>query len=319
MTKEEQARELLRKYIDKEANPAEIAQVEHWYATSSREELPPLEKERKQAISENMLWKLRGALEKEAVKTLRFPAWYQMRKVAATVLLISTAGLAGWLLNKKQVVNEQLLSLSTRAGEKKKIVFAEGSEIVLGPSSRLLYPAKFKSKDRTVSLAEGEAFFNITHEEERPFLVKTREDLYTKVLGTSFRVKSYDKSRHISVAVLTGKVAVGNSHQVFGTLIKGQQIAYDRIDQRAEISYTPVKMYVNLRFEDLSLQEVVRKLEYAYSIRISLNSPSIKNLKCNATFNTKQKPEEILDIICSLHHLRFRALEDHKTFNIYRK
>lgn len=319
MTKEEQARELLRKYIDKEASPAEIAQVERWYVTSSRDALPPLEKERKQAIAENMLRKLRGEMEKEELKTLRFPAWYQMRKVAAAVLLISSAGLAGWLLNKKQVVNEQLLSLTTRAGEKKKIVFSEGSEIILGPSSRLLYPAKFKSRDRTVSLSEGEAFFNITHEEDRPFMVKTREDLYTKVLGTSFSIKSYHKSRRISVAVVSGKVAVGNSNQVFGTLIKGQQIAYDKIDQRAEISYTPVKTYVNLRFDHTTLQEVARQLEYAYSIRISLNSPSIKKLKCNATFNTKQSPEEILDIICSLHHLRLGIAEDHKTFNVYRK
>ncbi|WP_342332287.1 FecR family protein [Pedobacter sp. FW305-3-2-15-E-R2A2] len=319
MTKEEQARELLRKYIDKEASPAEIAQVESWY-TSTQDGLPPLEKERKQAIAENVLRKLRQEMEKEEIKTFRFSAWYQMRKVAAAVLLISAAGLAGWLFSKKQVVDEQqLLSLTTRAGEKKKIVFSEGSEIILGPSSRLLYPAKFKSRDRTVSLSEGEAFFNIAHEEGRPFMVKTREDLYTKVLGTSFRIKSYHKSRHISVAVMTGKVAVGNSNQVFGTLIKGQQIAYDKIDQRAEISYTPVKTYVNLRFEHTELQEVARQLEYAYSIHISVNGASVKKLKCNATFNTKQSPEEILDIICSLHHLRFRASEDHKTFNVYRK
>ena len=318
MTKEEQARELLRKYIDKEASPAEIAQVERWY-TSAQDELPPLEKERKQAIAESVLWRLRQEMEKEEIKTLRFPVWSQMRKVAASLLLISAAGLGGWLLSKKPIVDEQLLSLTTSAGEKKKIVFAEGSEIILGPSSRLLYPAKFKSRDRTVSLSEGEAFFNIAHEEDRPFMVKTREDLYTKVLGTSFRIKSYHKSRHISVAVMTGKVAVGNSNQVFGTLIKGQQIAYDKIDQRAEISYTPVKTYVNLRFEHTDLEEVARQLEYAYSIRISVNNPSVKKLKCNATFNTKQSPEEILDIICSLHHLRFRASEDHKTFNVYRK
>ncbi|RQO74025.1 hypothetical protein DBR43_01050 [Pedobacter sp. KBW06] len=318
MTKEEQARELLRKYIEKEASPAEIAQVERWY-TSSGDAFPSLEKEKKQAIAENVLGKLRQEMEKEEIKTSRFPAWYQIRKVAAAVLLISAAGLGGWLFSKKQVVDEQLLSLTTRAGEKKKIVFAEGSEIILGPSSRLLYPAKFKSGNRTVSLSEGEAFFNIAHEEDRPFMVKTREDLYTKVLGTSFRIKSYLKSRHISVAVVTGKVAVGNSSQVFGTLIKGQQIAYDKIDQRAEISYTPVKTYVNLRFDNTALQEVARQLEYAYSIRIALNSPSIKKLKCNATFNTKQSPEEILDIICSLHHLRLRTSEDHKTFNVYRK
>ncbi|AOM79147.1 FecR family protein [Pedobacter steynii] len=319
MTKEEQAQELLKKYINKEASPAEIAQVESWYASSAGENLP-LPKEKKQEIAERVLHKLRQEMGKvEEQENLRFPFWYQTGKVAAAILLVSALGLGIWLMNRKPVVPEKLLSLSTTAKERKKIVFAEGSEIVLGPSSRLRYPARFKSLERTVSLTEGEAFFNIAHEEKRPFMVKTAEDLYTKVLGTSFRIKSYRKSNHISVAVLTGKVAVGNSRQLFGTLIKGQEISYNKVGQRAEISYTPVKTYINLKFENASLQEVARKLEYAYSIRISLNSPAISRLKCNATFNTKQNPEEILDIICSLHHLQFRKSDDHKTFNVYRK
>ncbi|SHG40234.1 FecR family protein [Pedobacter caeni] len=319
MTKEEQAQELLKKYIDKKASPAEIAQVERWYASSGIE-IPPIEKERKEEIRAVVLQKLRQKMESEPeVKRFRLPGFYQLGKVAAVLLLVSGAGIAGWWLNNRPVDQEKLLSLTTSSREKKKIVFADGSVVVLGPSARLLYPEKFKSRDRTISLTEGEAFFEISPDVNRPFMVKTSHDLYTKVLGTSFRIKAYGKSRLISVAVSTGKVAVGNAHQVFGTLGKGQQIAYDKIDERAEISYTPVKTFVNLRFENTSLQEVARQLEQAYGIRISINNPTLKTLKCSATFNTKQNPEEVLDIICSLHHLRFRISDDHKTFNVYRR
>lgn len=317
MTKEDQAQALLKKYLNKQASPAEIQQVESWYA-SFENQTSDLDEGRKKEIGEEILLNLRTVLgNSEALKLKRIGFVKRMTKIAAAIVLISGLALSFWSPSKQQQVRESLLMVSTASGQKKKMVLPDGSEIVLGPSAKLLYPAKFNTKSRTVILKEGEAFFDIAHEEHRPFIVKTNNDIYTKVLGTSFRIKT--NSRNTAVAVMTGKVAVGNARQVFGTLIKGQQIDYDQVSQRAEISYTQVKTYVNINFESTPLQEVLKKLEYAYSIRIELDDASLKNLKCTASFNTKQSPEEILEVICSLHHLKLRKSEDHQTFNVYRK
>jgi ferric-dicitrate binding protein FerR (iron transport regulator) len=119
--------------------------------------------------------------------------------------------------------------------------------------------------------------------------------------------------------VATGKVAVGNTKQVFGTLVKGQQITYDKKQERALIDYTPAQVYVNLVFEKESLQQVCSKLEYAYGIKINLKDQALGRLKCTATFNTRQAPEEIMDLLCSLHRMKFNQSDDHKTFNVYKK
>lgn len=319
MTKEEQAQLLLKKYLNGEANPAEMDQVEKWY-TSYEQRPTALNEQRKTQIGEEVFAGLKMEMDKsvETARIIRFRKVFQLAKIAAAVVLISGLGMAFWLTSNQTIVREQLVSISTTKLEKKKIVLADGSEILLSPSARLLYPAKFKANYRTIELAEGEAFFKIAHDERRPFTVKTAEGIYTRVLGTSFKISAYKSGKSIQIAVATGKVAVGNSNQVFGTLVKGQQVVYDKKAQRATISYTPAPTYVNLVFERASLEEVIRKLAYSYDIKINL-APALEKLKCSATFNTKQTPEEILDLLCSLHHLKFNKSDDQRTFNVYKK
>jgi transmembrane sensor len=319
MTKEEKAQLLLKKYLNEEASPAEMKQVDNWY-TSYEQRTAALNEQRKAQIAEEVFAGLKLEMDQtiRPARVINFRKVFRAAKIAAAVVLIAGLGLTLWMATKQHQAAEQLLSISTTKNERKKIVLSDGSEIRLNPSARLLYPAKFKANDRTIELTEGEAFFNIAHDERRPFTVKTAEGIYTKVLGTSFKIISYRASKNIQIIVATGKVAVGNSVQVFGTLVKGQQVIYDKKEARATISHTPAPAYVNLVFERAALKEVMEKLEYAYDIQIHL-APALNKLKCSATFNTKQTPEEILDLLCSLHHLKFKKTDDQKTFNVYKK
>lgn len=318
MTKEEQAQLLLNKYLNGEASPEEAEQLEKWY--QSYEAQQPLAKGRKSEIAATILLNLQEEMKRsEKAKIYQLSGLYQLARIAAAVLLVLSIGIGYWSYQKAKPVKERLITLNTSATEKKIVVFNDGSKVIMAPLAQLRYPLKFNTSDRTIALIEGEAFFDIAHEEKRPFTVKTSNDLYTKVLGTSFTIKSYQKQSNISIQVATGKVAVGNTHQVFGTLVKGQEISYDKVNQSAEIKQTPLKLLVDLKFDGITLEELLHKLDYAYNIQISLASPELGKLKCTGIFNTKQSPEEILEIICSLHQLKFSASENHKTFNVYRK
>lgn len=318
MTKEEQAQSLLSKYLNGEASPEEAAQVEQWY--HSYETQSPIAKGRKSEIAAAVLLNLQEEMQQKATgKTYALTSLSQLGKIAAAVFVVMATGLGYWSFQKKTVVEERFFTLNTSATEKKIVVFSDGSKVIMAPLAQLVYPQKFNKQDRTIALTEGEAFFNIAHEENRTFIVKTSNQLYTKVLGTSFRIKSFKNQSRISIQVATGKVAVGNTHQVFGTLVKGQEISYDKVNQSAEIKQTAIPLPVELKFEGIALEDLIAKLEYAYNIHITLASPTLEKLKCTGIFNTKQSPEEILEIICSLHQLKFSVTENHKTFNVYRK
>ena len=81
----------------------------------------------------------------------------------------------------------------------------DGSTVILEPGGEVRYNEKFLNT-REVYLS-GDAFFEVTKDASRPFLVYANE-ITTKVLGTSFRIKAKQGEKEIVVAVKTGKVSV---------------------------------------------------------------------------------------------------------------
>lgn len=312
---EEQAKELLQKYLNKQASPQEQKKVEEWYATLNQENIE-LAADRKAAIGEQMFVHLQTAIRQKPKHGKVFKLQSFIR-IAAAVLIIITLGISIWKLNTPMKLENQV-TVVTGSTERKHITLPDGSVVLLGPSAKLCYPKAFASNNRQISLKEGEAFFDIAHQEKRPFTVHTNSGIDIKVLGTSFKVKSYKASKQLEVAVVTGKVAVSNKQGKLGTLVKDEILTYDKSVGRAAIGKIKALAFIEFTFDGATLEQVISKLQYAYSIKILLNDGTLAKLKTTASFSSKQSPEEILDIICSLHHLKFNASKNHKTFNIYR-
>lgn len=313
------AEDLLKKYLDAKATPKEIEQVENWY-NSYEEKNKILSQNQKAVIERRMRIALQQHMQQKPETKTAFIRSNTFLQIAASLLLVCSIGLAWWktVPHPQQKTQLILRIASTKVNEKKTITLADGSEITLSPSSRLSYPAKFAASFREIALEEGEAFFKIAHDGKRPFKVQLPGKLYTKVLGTSFTIRAFKASNALNVSVSTGKVAVGNKSQVFGTLIKGQQITYDKNKETAIISQTPVPD-TRIVFEGINLRQALQKLEYIYSIKIELAPTSLGNLGCTATFHSKQKPEEILNIICSLYNLKYDSNPDHQSFKIHKQ
>ncbi|ARS38625.1 hypothetical protein CA265_02580 [Sphingobacteriaceae bacterium GW460-11-11-14-LB5] len=311
---EEQAKELLQKYLDKQANPKEQKIVEAWYDTLSQENIE-LNAERKTAIGEQMFVHLKAAMYKKTGKVFKLSPFI---RIAAAVLVLITLGVTIWKLSAPVKFIEDQLTVITGAAERKRITLSDGSVVLLGSSAKLSYPKVFASNSRQIELKEGEAFFDIVHQAKRPFTVHTASGINIKVLGTSFKVKSYQASKQIEVAVVTGKVAVSNKKGNLATLIKDECLTYDKNAGSAAISKIKAAAFVELAFDGATLEQVISKLQYVFSIKILLGDAALGKLKSTAVFTSRQSLEEILDIICSLHHLKFNASKNHKTFNIYR-
>lgn len=98
------------------------------------------------------------------------------------------------------------------------ITLSDGSKITLQPNSTLHYPVTFSAGKRDVYL-EGEAYFEITKNPQKPFLVYYH-NIITKVLGTSFTINTNSKTGNVEVVVKTGRVQVSENEQ----LVKGDKI-----------------------------------------------------------------------------------------------
>eukprot|EP01133_Synstelium_polycarpum_P002972 gene2972-3418_t len=198
-------------------------------------------------------------------------------KIAAAILLVVGAGYLyrTEVLNMVSPVHErQLLSA---AGERRQLLLPDGTRVWLGPGSRLDYPNRFNGEKRMVKL-EGEAFFDVVHDSNQPFIIQT-DEVSTTVLGTSFNVRAYKGKENVEVTLVTGKVAVALKNKgktLQNTIENNQQIIVNKADfSLVKRNYPNASSYLNKRigvfdYNGESLEFVVNDLKAQYGVEINI-------------------------------------------------
>ena len=240
-------------------------------------------------------------------RSIRLPVL--MRYAASLLILI---GLTWLVVNKFKSGQESIAWNKVTTGyERKKIVLSDGTGIWLGPQTSLVYPAKFQPKSRTVKL-NGEAFFEVTKDPERPFKIQSGE-LTTTVLGTSFNIDAYAGEKSASVTVLTGKVSVASttasSNEV--KLLPFQRALLNADSRKIVMQEFPEANELlslregNIRYEGASLADIVRDLE-----KITPYQINVKGDLSGCVFYGEKKagdsPVAFLENVCLVNNLTLK-------------
>jgi hypothetical protein len=207
---------------------------------------------------------------------------------------------------------EGLLEQINNSNKPQIVTLSDGSSVLLQPKSKLSYPKIFKGNERNVYLS-GEAFFEISKNPKKPFFVHANE-IVTKVVGTSFRIKAYANQADVEVLVRTGKVkvnaekAIRNSSQKEIVLLPNQALRFVRKNQTFdkitdittdESISSSVKSIEQLSFEftDIPVAQIFKTIEQAYSVEIDFPKQELE--KCHLTTSLSDQPlPEKLKIIC---------------------
>jgi transmembrane sensor len=169
---------------------------------------------------QEQLDKLKAAIASEQLKKQAIPLinvrrlWLPRIAVAATLLVLViayglykyNAPVSGAVMYSRVTNTNYHLVAQTTFGNRKSVVLPDGTTVTLNGSSSLKIANDYNSNDRHVLLT-GEAFFEVTKDKTRPFVVLTNKTA-TTALGTSFKVSSYATSKTASVMLATGKVKV---------------------------------------------------------------------------------------------------------------
>ncbi len=200
---------------------------------------------------------------------------------ASVIILIGVVGFLVFEIHYSKVVS---VNNSLKA---KMVTLPDGSEVYLNANSEIRYPKKFKNSKRTVKI-KGEAFFNITKDKKRPFVVQAN-NAFIKVLGTSYNVNINDQ--FVEVIVKTGKVEVYSKQSSLPhiILLPGERSVF--------LSNNEIKKYTNsnknylgwlnkkLVFKELPLSIVINDIMNTYHCNIELADSAIANLKITSTFD----------------------------------
>lgn len=254
----------------------------------------------------------KGNVKEAIVKTMpmaRKNTWWKPLSVAAAILLLAAAV---FVFNQNSVAVE-MLAMETLDGEMKEVALADGSKVWLNENSTLIYPDAMNGEERRVKL-KGEAFFDITKNPSKPFIIDTR-DAEVKVLGTSFEVRAIDDETKTEVVVKTGKVSLGKKNELKPLILtKNQKGVYN--NQTKSYVRSDVKnlnsiswQSKTLDFNDVTLEKVLVDIENHFDIIVTLENQDLLDCKYASIFIDKDQ-DHILKTISSLFKMTFEKTNE---------
>ena len=192
------------------------------------------------------------------------------------------------------------MSYSTAVGERDSVRLADGSTVILGPSSQLDVVAGFGGAAREVAL-RGEGYFVVIHDAARPFTVHSGGATIVDV-GTSFVVRDGEGSTvHVAVTAGSVRVSLRSASDSGVVLAAGDAVTLssDAVGQVAHGTMTGDDTAFArgaLVFRDAPMSQVSAELRRWYGIELRLTDSAVARRRLTATF-AGESPEEAMAII----------------------
>ncbi|MGM0407727.1 MAG: FecR family protein, partial [Bacteroidota bacterium] len=192
------------------------------------------------------------------------------------------------------------------------IILPDGTSVFLNADSELKYPDQFSDNKRIVKL-DGEAFFDVTRNEEMPFIIETKK-AEIRVLGTSFNVNTKFTDKDVEVYVESGLVEL--------TMKKGSQkkllvdpgnvgiISKNEISKEKNTNQNVLAWKTkNIVFKEDKLETVLNTLNNIYHVDIQYTNNEILNYRLTTTFKN-QNIESVMEVICATFNLKVDYHDD---------
>lgn len=278
------------------ANKAEFHRIETIWDESIKLEISKNGSQEVDAAWKKVVAKIQsdGLKSKKVVRWKFFDSFSQsiLYKVAAAVLF----GFSIYFLTQLFENNEITLQVSEQQLQQ----LPDSSIITLRPDAKLVYAEAFDGKTREVKL-NGSAFFEITKNPERPFIIDL-DEVKVVVLGTSFYIDAMENTDEIEVGVESGLVAVINTAKNDTVrLAREDKVIFQRstgqfkVVERVDINSIFWKTNT-LIFKNENLSEVINTLEEKYKVSIGVTDEAILNCRVSGRF----KDETVANILAKL-------------------
>ncbi len=311
--------EILHKYQQGYATKEEIQFLLSYYNLFDNEPdvLTLLGEKQKEVLKSDMqaaIW-LNIKSYKHKTKKTRFSNRGMLKIAAAILLPIAIASIV-LLLKRQSAVhtNSNLQSSNILQFNKHKehqmLHLPDGSTVILSAGSKLNYPSSFDNRIKREVYLEGQAYFDISHDAARPFIVHTGK-IETTVLGTAFDIKAWPINEDVIVTVTRGKVRVGDQHKILGIITPNQQITFNKKEAKAIQKTIDIRPHLawkeqDLFFDDVTVAEATNLLEDRFNVRIYFNDESISSKRFTTTFMKDESLEQVLNSICEFNNASYK-------------
>lgn len=321
---------LIYKKLKKEISPSEQADLDKWVGTASenalleeqltdnwqlsKTALPPISIDAKKdfqgfkkRMQQHRATKTDISQKKEAV--IR-PMNSSRRWLAIAAAIAIPVMAALWVFMPSPAATMTIAQTTT--GATKVIQLKDGSTVTLNENTTFTYPETFASTDRQV-LLNGEAFFEIAKDANRPFEVQT-EKASIKVLGTVFNVRSIDNEPKIQVSVAEGKVQFSSTIAGTGVILTAGEVGTYDLDKNqiteAKVNHQNASAWKtkSLKYTNAPLKTVIADLAQHFKVHVSIANEAMQNCLLTARFG-KATAKDVLDYIVGVYQMELKEID----------
>jgi ferric-dicitrate binding protein FerR (iron transport regulator) len=257
---------------------------------------------------------------------LRKLGLYAAAIAAAILLFVVLSPLFKTILPTPPAVSPYGYAEDSKAGERKSFQLADGTKVMLNAGSTIKVAKNFNVSTREI-LLEGEAFFDVTHNAQKPFIIHTAS-MDVKVLGTAFNIKAYPSDKTTETSLLKGSIEVTVKNDPGKVVIlhpnekiilpntiqenvsittprkapvspivkeryKISGLTYSSMDSSlVEVSWTDNK----LAFDSDPFEDIATRLERWYNVSIRFENPDIRQYRFTGVFD-KKTINQVLDAL----------------------
>lgn len=242
---------------------------------------------------------------------------FRWRVILREAVKIAAVFILGFTLNYwlNQGVEEDIAmqTVYVPAGQNAQLTLADGSKVWLNAGSTLNFPTRFVEGKRQVTL-EGEGFFEVKANKEKPFIVST-STYDIKALGTSFNVNAYKQSEEFETALLTGKVEISDriTDHTISLTPNNRAVLMNNGLSVVPIESTDYFLWrEGILYFDEPLTEVLDKLKLYFDVNIDVNNKSVLENKrhCTGKFRTRDGLDHILSVLQLTNHFIYKKDEE---------
>jgi len=301
--------DILIKYFDNQLSDVEKKAVETWAAISPDNQKLiekmyfTLEVTKRLNVMNNVntdqayaRFKLKLRRQK---RSLGFSWLLGFQKIAA-VLFIPLLLLVGYLYMQRDDDGKlQMVEINTNPGVISTFDLPDGSKVWLNAGSSIKYAGNSNVNQRIVEL-NGEGYFEVVKNAQKPFIVKVGENYSVEVLGTSFNVSGYADDESIETTLIEGAVKLNmlleNNQAKSFNLKPNQKAEYHKEGKVITISDVSPESDIDWKngeiiFRQEPMKKVLKTLSRHYNVKFDVHDQDIYNALITATFSDDQLPQ----------------------------
>lgn len=265
-------------------------------------------------------------LENGLVETISLNDLREVKDIKGNIIRTHAQNQLQYSQSKSRIANIDALVYNTLRvpfGKRFELTLSDGTEVFLNSGTSLKFPVAFlEGQERKVFL-EGEAYFNVAHDAQHPFIVTTNE-IGIRVLGTKFNLSAYKEDSNVTTVLESGRVGILTNGETYDpntlfVLDSGYSALWDKESNQISVKKADVKQYTSwidgkLIFRDEPFKNIRKILERQYNVTIINNNAKLDEQRFYATFEVGDI-EKVLEVLNESFAIKYKIVNNQLIIN----